>query len=79
MSSFIGADGTNPTLSTGRLATRLADLARQGRLVILATHDVLLHPDLITTAVTLRDGRLAGSEPGRAWAAALRAGGHEEA
>jgi ABC-type multidrug transport system ATPase subunit len=66
---FTGLD----RLSTERLAARLGDLARQGRLVILATHDVLLSPDLISTAVSLRDGRLAGSQPGRAWATALRA------
>jgi heme ABC exporter ATP-binding subunit CcmA len=66
---FTGLD----RVSTDRLATRLAGLAGDGRLVILATHDVLLPPDLIATAVTLRDGRLVGTEPGRAWAAALRA------
>jgi iron(III) transport system ATP-binding protein len=66
---FTGLD----RVSTDRLATRLAGLAADGRLVILATHDVLLPPDLIATAVTLRDGRLVGTEPGRAWAAALRA------
>ena len=48
--------------------------ARQGQLVILATHDVLLPTDLIATAVSLRDGRLAGTQSGRVWATALRAG-----
>jgi len=67
---FTGLDRT----STDRLATRLADLARQGRLVILATHDVLLPRDLIATAVSLRDGRLTGTQSGRVWATALRAG-----
>jgi hypothetical protein len=42
--------------------------------VILATHDVLLPTDLITTAVSLRDGRLSGTQSGHAWATALRAG-----
>ena len=54
---FTGLDRT----STGRLATRLGDSRRQGRLVILATHDVLLPADLIATAVSLRDGRFAGT------------------
>jgi heme exporter protein A len=67
---FTGLD----RVSTDRLAARLGDLARQGRLVILATHDVRLSPDLITTAVSLRDGRLAGAQPGRAWATALGPG-----
>jgi heme exporter protein A len=67
---FTGLD----RVSTDRLATRLGDLGRAGRLVILATHDVLLPPDLIRTAVSLRDGRLAGTQEGRAWATALRAG-----
>jgi len=67
---FTGLDRT----STDRLATRLGDLARQGRLVILATHDVLLPTDLITTAVSLRDGRLSGTQSGHVWATALRAG-----
>jgi len=71
---FTGLD----RLSTGRLATRLGDLARQGRLVILATHDVLLPADLIATAVSLRDGRLAGTQSGRMWATALRAGVQED-
>ena len=42
--------------------------------MILATHDVLLPADLIATAVSLRDGRLAGTQSGRLWATALRAG-----
>ena len=67
---FTGLDRT----STGRLASRLGDLAGQGRLVILATHDVLLPTDFIATAVSLRDGRLAGTQSGRMWATALRAG-----
>jgi ABC-type multidrug transport system ATPase subunit len=67
---FTGLDRT----STGRLASRLGDLAGQGRLVILATHDVLLPTDLITTAVSLRDGRLSGTQSGHVWATALRAG-----
>jgi len=71
---FTGLDRT----STGRLASRLGDLAGQGRLVILATHDVLLPTDLIATAVSLRDGRLAGTQSGRVWATALRAGAQGE-
>ena len=42
--------------------------------MILATHDVLLPTDLITTAVSLRDGRLSGTQSGHVWATALRAG-----
>ena len=71
---FTGLD----RVSTDRLSARLGDLGRQGRLVILATHDVLLSTDLVTTAVALRDGRLAGTQPGHAWATALRAGGGGE-
>jgi heme exporter protein A len=71
---FTGLD----RVSTARLAARLGDLARDGRLVILATHDVLLPPDLIATAVSLREGRLAGTQPGRAWTSALRAGAQGE-
>jgi heme ABC exporter ATP-binding subunit CcmA len=67
---FTGLD----RVSTNRLAARLRDLARQGHLVILATHDVLVSSDLVTTAVSLRDGRLAGTQAGREWAATLRAG-----
>jgi ABC-type multidrug transport system ATPase subunit len=71
---FTGLD----RVSTARLAARLGDLARDGRLVILATHDVLLPPDLIATAVSLREGRLAGTQPGRAWTSALRDGAQGE-
>jgi hypothetical protein len=46
--------------------------------VILATHDVLLPADLIATAVSLRDGRLAGTQSGRAWATGLRAAAQED-
>ena len=67
---FTGLD----RVSTNRLAARLRDLAKQGHLVILATHDVLVSSDLITTAVSLRDGRLAGTQTGREWAATLSAG-----
>jgi heme exporter protein A len=71
---FTGLD----RVSTDRLSARLGQIGRQGRLVVLATHDVLLSRDAITTAVSLRDGRLAGTQPGRDWAAALRSGAPRE-
>jgi heme exporter protein A len=58
--------------STDRLARRLSDIAREGRLVILATHDVLVPADLVTTAIALDDGRVAETMTGRQWADAVR-------
>ena len=51
---FTGLDGP----STAALATRLTRLAAEGRLVILATHEVDLADDVLTRALILRDGRL---------------------
>jgi heme exporter protein A len=65
---FTGLD----RVSTDRLAHRLRDIAASGRLVVLATHDVVVSGDLVTTAVSLREGRLAGVLPGREWADGLR-------
>jgi len=65
---FTGLD----RISTDRLAHRLGDIAASGRLVVLATHDVLLSDDLVTTAVALREGRLVTTLPGREWAEGLR-------
>jgi hypothetical protein len=56
---------------------RLRAIASHGRLVVLATHDVLLSDELVTTAVALRDGRLVEQIPGRDWARSLRRGAPE--
>jgi ABC-type multidrug transport system ATPase subunit len=44
--------------STGDLVDRLRTLARDGRIVVLATHDLDLVEGLLTRAVILRDGRV---------------------
>jgi ABC-type multidrug transport system ATPase subunit len=66
---FTGLDGP----STAALAARLARLAGEGRLVMLATHDVDLADDVLTRALILRDGRLLDDISGRGWRQAYRA------
>jgi ABC-type multidrug transport system ATPase subunit len=41
------------------MADRLASLAAEGRIVLLATHDLDLAERVVTRAAILRDGRLA--------------------
>jgi len=65
---FTGLDGP----STAALATRLTRLAADGRLVILATHEVDLADDVLTRALILRDGRLVDEIAGRHWRQAYR-------
>jgi ABC-2 type transport system ATP-binding protein len=65
---FTGLD----RVSTHRLAARLRTIAGEGRLVVLATHDVLLSEELVTSAVSLREGRLLALIPGGEWAEDLR-------
>jgi heme ABC exporter ATP-binding subunit CcmA len=66
---FTGLDGP----STMTLATRLTRLAAEGRLVILATHEVDLADDVLTRALILRDGRLVDEVGGHGWRQAYRA------
>jgi heme ABC exporter ATP-binding subunit CcmA len=66
---FTGLDGA----STAALAARLARLAGDGRLVVLATHDVELADDVLTRALILRDGRVVDDITGRDWRRAYRA------
>jgi len=66
---FTGLDGA----STTALASRLARLAAEGRLVMLATHEVDLADDVLTRALILRDGRLVDDISGRGWRQAYRA------
>jgi len=65
---FTGLDGP----STAALGARLARLAAEGRLVILATHEVDLADDVLTRALILRDGRLIADISGRGWRQAYR-------
>jgi heme ABC exporter ATP-binding subunit CcmA len=66
---FTGLDGP----STMTLATRLTRLAAEGRLVILATHEVDLADDVLTRALILRDGRRVDEVGGHGWRQAYRA------
>ncbi len=66
---FTGLDGP----STIALASRLTRLAGEGRLVMLATHEVDLADDVLTRALVLRDGRLVDDISGRGWRQAYRA------
>lgn len=66
---FTGLDGP----STAALALRLTRLAGDGRLVMLATHEVDLADDVLTRALILRDGRLVDDISGRGWRHAYRA------
>lgn len=66
---FTGLDGP----STSALAARLTRLAGDGRLVMLATHEVDVADDVLTRALVLRDGRLADDISGRGWRQAYRA------
>ena len=66
---FTGLDGP----STAALAMRLARLSGDGRLVILATHEVDLADDVLTRALILREGRLLEEIDGRRWRQAYRA------
>ena len=65
---FTGLDGP----STAALALRLTRLAGEGRLVILATHEVDLADDVLTRALILREGRLVDDISGRGWRHAYR-------
>jgi heme ABC exporter ATP-binding subunit CcmA len=65
---FTGLDGP----STAALALRLTRLAGEGRLVMLATHEVDLADDVLTRALILRDGRLVDDISGRGWRHAYR-------
>jgi heme exporter protein A len=55
---FTGLDDT----STIRLIERLKELRTQGRMVLLATHDLDTAEEVLDRAVVLRDGKLVGSE-----------------
>ena len=66
---FTGLDGP----SSVALASRLSRLAGEGRLVMLATHEVDLADDVLTRALILRDGRLVDDISGRDWRQAYRA------
>jgi ABC-type uncharacterized transport system ATPase subunit len=52
---------------------RLAGLAAEGHVVVLATHEVGEIDDVLTRAVVLRDGRLIAVVDGRGWRGATRA------
>jgi heme exporter protein A len=49
--------------SVGRVSERLRQLARDGAIVIVATHDLDLADGLVTRVLLLRDGRLLADEP----------------
>jgi heme ABC exporter ATP-binding subunit CcmA len=66
---FTGLDGP----STAALGSRLSRLAAEGRVVMLATHEVDLAEDVLTRALILRDGRLVDDISGRDWRRAYRA------
>jgi len=66
---FTGLDGP----SSVALASRLSRLAGEGRLVMLATHEVDLADDVLTRALILRDGRLVDDISGCDWRQAYRA------
>jgi ABC-type multidrug transport system ATPase subunit len=66
---FTGLDGP----STTALALRLARLAGEGHIVMLATHEVDLADDVLTRALILREGRLVDDIGGRGWRQAYRA------
>ena len=66
---FTGLDGP----STAALASRLSRLAGEGRLIMLATHELELADDVLTRALVLRDGRLVGDIGGQDWRQAYRA------
>jgi len=65
---FTGLDGT----SAVALARRLRSLAADGRIVVMATHEVEFADDVLTRAVILRDGRVAADVPGAEWRNAYR-------
>jgi heme ABC exporter ATP-binding subunit CcmA len=52
--------------STAALVSRLADLAAEGAIVLLATHDLVLAERVVTRAVVLMNGRVAAAvdDPG---------------
>lgn len=52
--------------SAGAVVERLGALAAEGRIVILATHDLDLAAQVVTRAAILRDGRLAAIHEGHA-------------
>jgi ABC-type multidrug transport system ATPase subunit len=45
------------------VATRVRQLAAEGAIVVLATHDLDLADGLVTRVALVRDGRLAADEP----------------
>jgi heme ABC exporter ATP-binding subunit CcmA len=65
---FTGLDG----VSAGALAGRLTELAGEGRIVVMATHEVALADDVLSRALILHDGRIVADAPGRDWRAAYR-------
>jgi len=65
---FTGLDAA----SSQALSARLARLAAEGRIVILATHDVDLADDVVTRALVLRDGRVLETLDGRGWRQSYR-------
>jgi heme ABC exporter ATP-binding subunit CcmA len=66
---FTGLDGR----SAEALASRLTRLARDGRIVVLATHELDLAGEALTRALILRDGRLVTDIDGHGWRDAYRA------
>jgi heme ABC exporter ATP-binding subunit CcmA len=65
---FTGLDGA----SAAQLAARLQALASDGRIVVMATHEVEFADAVLTRAVILRDGRLAADVAGADWRRAYR-------
>ena len=65
---FTGLDG----VSALALAARLAQLAADSRIVILATHESAFAGDVLSRALILRDCRIVADVPGRDWQAAYR-------
>jgi len=49
--------------AVGLVSERLRQLAREGAIVVLATHDLDLADGLVTRAALVRDGRLVADEP----------------
>ena len=65
---FTGLDGA----SAEALASRLRQLASEGRIIVMATHEVAFADDVLSRALILHEGRLAGDVPGRDWRTAYR-------
>jgi len=65
---FTGLDGT----SAASLAARLRALAADGRIIVMATHEVEFADDVLTRAVILREGRVSADVPGAGWRQAYR-------